>query len=316
MIDIEKSKRDVGFVAVALAFIFMLSLIVQLIALPLLLWIAPSLADSAVFAWVMGSLPLYLIAMPCSLVFFWRVPTTPPQKQPSSKRTFLAMLAVCLVSTYLLSYVGSFVNELFSSLLGIPATNDLEATTTAAPLWANLVFLVLLAPVFEEIFLRKLVIDRLLPYGELAAVLLSGVAFGLVHGNFNQLFYAVASGILFGLLYVKTGSLKLNIALHACLNFFGGVYGAEIQKLESQALQIGPLSSATLASILNAVYVAILVAAALVCAFLLLRFKRWRHLLRFSPPSPPLSTSDWRSILLANPFVYFFLAFSVLLFFI
>ena len=55
MIDIEKSKRDVGFVAVALAFIFMLSLIVQLIALPLLLWISPSLADSAVFAWVMGS---------------------------------------------------------------------------------------------------------------------------------------------------------------------------------------------------------------------------------------------------------------------
>ena len=316
MIDIEKSKRDVGFVAVALAFIFMLSLIVQLIALPLLLWLSPSLADSAVFAWVMGSVPLYLIAMPCSLVFFWRVPAARPTKQHTGKRTFVAMLAVCLVSTYLLSYVGSFVNELFSSLLGIPAANELEATTTAAPLWANLIFLVLLAPVFEEIFLRKLVIDRLLPYGEIAAILLSGIAFGLVHGNFNQLFYAVASGILFGFLYVKTGSLKLNIALHACLNFFGGVYGAEIQKLESQVTQIGPLSSVTLASILNAVYVAILVAAALVCLVLLFRFKRWRHLLRFAPPPTPISAADWRSILLANPFVYFFLAFSVLLFFI
>ena len=189
--------------------------------------------------------------------------------------------------------------------------------TVVSPLWCNLLFLVILAPVFEEIFLRKLIIDRLRPYGELAAILLSGIAFGLVHGNLHQLLYACASGILFGWIYVKTGNIVVNISLHATLNFIGGVYASEIEKLTRGNDWNGLLQNpAALADVLNIVYAVLLGVCALVCIILLARIKAWAPLVRLNAAELPLTRRDWRVALWTNHFVWFFLVFFVLLLFI
>ena len=41
---------------------------------------------------------------------------------------------------------------------------------------------------------RKLLIDRIVPFGQRVAVVVSGLAFGLFHGNFYQFFYAFSLG--------------------------------------------------------------------------------------------------------------------------
>ena len=68
---------------------------------------------------------------------------------------------------------------------------------------------------------RKILIDRVRKYGELPAILISGVMFGLFHGNFTQFFYAAGLGILFAWIYVRTGKIIHTIALHFLVNFWG-----------------------------------------------------------------------------------------------
>ena len=74
-----------------------------------------------------------------------------------------------------------------------------------------------------EILCRKLIIDRLLPYSEVLAVVTSGLLFGLIHGNFYQFFYATMLGMLFAAVYVKTGNIFHTIGMHAIINFTGSI---------------------------------------------------------------------------------------------
>jgi len=45
----------------------------------------------------------------------------------------------------------------------------------------------------------------------------------LIHGNFDQFFYAFGVGLIFAYIYIKTGKIKYTIALHMLVNFFGSV---------------------------------------------------------------------------------------------
>jgi len=77
-----------------------------------------------------------------------------------------------------------------------------------------------LVPAFaEELLFRGLVVSNLKPYSKNAAVILSAVAFGLMHQNPAQILYATAAGIVFGLVYVETDSIWCCITLHFVNNF-------------------------------------------------------------------------------------------------
>lgn len=72
-----------------------------------------------------------------------------------------------------------------------------------------------LVPAFaEELLFRGLIISNIKPYGKNSAVLISAVAFGLMHQNPAQILYAMAAGIVFGLIYVETDSIWCCIVLH------------------------------------------------------------------------------------------------------
>lgn len=70
------------------------------------------------------------------------------------------------------------------------------------------------APIFEELIFRKILIDHLAHRGKLLAILVSGLTFGLFHGNFSQFFFAAGLGVLFAYIYVKTGNVLYTIAYH------------------------------------------------------------------------------------------------------
>ena len=66
-------------------------------------------------------------------------------------------------------------------------------------------------------------IDRLSRFGDVVAILVSSVAFGLFHGNFYQFFYSTMLGIILGFVYTKTGKWLYTAILHMVINFFGSV---------------------------------------------------------------------------------------------
>ena len=72
--------------------------------------------------------------------------------------------------------------------------------------------------IFEELLFRKFLIDRTLRHGEFVSCAMSGIMFGLWHGNFQQFFFAFFLGVLFSFVYIRTGRIIYTMILHASLN--------------------------------------------------------------------------------------------------
>jgi membrane protease YdiL (CAAX protease family) len=78
----------------------------------------------------------------------------------------------------------------------------------------------ILPAIFEELLFRKFLIDRVVNYGEVTAMLMSGLMFGLYHGNLAQGTYAFAIGCFLAFIYMRTGKIGYTIAIHMCINGF------------------------------------------------------------------------------------------------
>lgn len=78
---------------------------------------------------------------------------------------------------------------------------------------------VILAPIFEEIMCRGLILNSLrkaMP--KWAAIVLSSLIFGVMHGNAVQIIYATALGVLLGWIYTKTDSILIPMICHFAFN--------------------------------------------------------------------------------------------------
>lgn len=78
---------------------------------------------------------------------------------------------------------------------------------------------VILAPIFEEILCRGLILNTLNKVmHKWVAIILSSAIFGIIHGNPIQFIYATALGILLGWIYTKTDSILIPILCHLAFN--------------------------------------------------------------------------------------------------
>jgi membrane protease YdiL (CAAX protease family) len=88
----------------------------------------------------------------------------------------------------------------------------------AAAFAASFVVLVVVGPFVEEATFRGLGYSLLVPYGELLAILATGVLFGLAHGLVEALPVLVALGAGLAYLRARTDSLYPGFVLHALFN--------------------------------------------------------------------------------------------------
>lgn len=84
----------------------------------------------------------------------------------------------------------------------------------------TLIFTAFVAPIFEEIIYRHLLLRSLKPIGDTPAIIISALVFGLAHSNFDQFAYAFLSGIIFGLMAVRYDTIIPGMVLHLINNFF------------------------------------------------------------------------------------------------
>lgn len=205
----------------------MLIIVVQGAAIFLVSWLKPEWLEDSTISLLVTSLPLYLLAMPLMILLITRVK---PRKVISQKRMSAGQMAVAFLMSYAILYVsnllGNFITILIGLIKGSGVGNVLADAVFGTNPWVVFFLMVLCAPVFEEFIFRKLLIDRAAVYGEGVAVVLSGVMFGLFHGNLNQFAYAFLLGIFFGFIYVKTGKIRYTVILHMVINFMGSVVSA------------------------------------------------------------------------------------------
>ncbi len=316
-IDYQRERRRIAVPAFAISFTFLFTAVLQTILVSLIAAFCPALMDYNWYVWVISTVPLYAVAMPLSLIFYKFEPAQKPAQKSLPFPLLLGLLAICFALTYIGNFMGQFVNGIIEAITGTPPVNDLQELTLESPLWANLLFCGILAPVMEEFFYRKLLMDRLRPLGELPTVLISGILFGLIHGNFNQFFYAAFIGILFGFVYLYTGKLRYTIALHMGINLVGGVYSTEmLKRMNEDRLQSEPLlellqnMGAYAMMLAYFVFMGIALIGAVVTTVYLCR-----HRPRLQKNERPLRPGEWARIGLLNPGVWL-LALVVLLLFL
>lgn len=312
--DRGRARIQTALIALGISFIFLAAYFVQVITVPLLRRTVPAWFDSEWFLWAVRLVPMYLISMPLSLLLFRFAPASAPEKKKMRALEWFGVLAICFGLTYAGNFLGNIINTVLEWFTGHASTGDLEEVTSASPFLSNLLFCGILAPVMEELFFRKVVIDRLRRFGDLPAVLLSGVAFGLIHGNLSQFFYAAAIGMVLGYVYLRTGNLFYTIGLHMSVNLVGGVYTSEmLKRFDPDAFLRNPsLSPDVLPGLLMFAAYLFLIFTAVVTtpvAIALLYRK-----IKFEKAVPAASARDWVTVLCLNPGVWVFVGTVVFLF--
>ena len=162
----------------------------------------------------------FVIIYPLMYFFISKLPKFEIKKNKLGVGGFIA----CIFITYFLmitaNIIGIILNSLIGNATGNGAVNPLMDVIDGLSPVAMILFAAVLAPIWEELLFRKFLIDRVVNYGEVTAMLMSGVMFGLYHGNLAQCTYAFAIGCFFAFIYIRTGKIGYTIAIHMIINGF------------------------------------------------------------------------------------------------
>ena len=174
---------------------------------------------------LLGQVSMYVFAFPVFWLMMKRIPSwrKRDEGQISAGQLFL-WAVVCFGFTYIGNYIGQLLMGGVEAFTGNPQENPVLDMLNDMNPWMVFLTTVIIAPVMEELMFRKLLIDRIVPFGQRVAVVVSGLAFGLFHGNFYQFFYAFSLGAVFAYIYSSTGRVRYGIMLHMMTNLMGGVF--------------------------------------------------------------------------------------------
>lgn len=123
---------------------------------------------------------------------------------------FLSAVGACMLSNVITSLLLSALSEI--GVEASPPPQMMEHTPVSFVL--NLFVMAVLPALLEELVFRGAVLRLLRPYGDLFAVVVSAVLFGLMHGNLRQIPFATIVGFVLGWLYVVTNNIWMPILVH------------------------------------------------------------------------------------------------------
>lgn len=162
------------------------------------------------------------------LPFFWLIKYCKPADLVKPVDGKLMIMAIIFIIT------ADFSINYFSS--GIELENNLEEMfVKMSQSWWGLVAMGLLGPVVEETVFRRIMIDSLWTrFGKpWLAIAVSAFLFGLIHMNPAQSFFATLIGIVYGWVYVRTGSMFPGVLAHVINNSVGVI---QMMKVGEEAL--------------------------------------------------------------------------------
>ena len=216
----KKFFSKIGFNYLILGII---TLIFQIIILNIINLTNPQYLTDINIISIVSTICNYILPFP---IFYWlmkNISSTKLEKTGIGIKTFILYLGITITLMWIGNLIGLTITSLLSSTMQSDITNPVQELINNAGIWFNIIIISLLAPIFEEILFRKLLIDRTIKYGAKASIILSAVIFALFHGNLNQFFYALLMGGFFAYVYIKTGRIIYTMILHGIINLMGSV---------------------------------------------------------------------------------------------
>ena len=161
-------------------------------------------------------------------------------------KELLCYICICFAIGWVGNIMGITWISFWNGLTENQVTNPLAESLVSVDALQMILCTGIAAPLIEEFIFRKLMIDRLRRFGDVAAIIVSAAFFAIFHQNFNQLFYAFGIGLLLGYVYCKTGRYRTVVLLHVIFNIFLGVMPTLLAcDVQEFLLKLDPLMMAT-----------------------------------------------------------------------
>lgn len=185
-------------------------------------WVTSNLS---LFSFLLIILAVDIIGFPLIFLLSRNMPAVKIEKHKMSFGKFL----ICVLIGAGICMAGAIVGNILHFALTLPfglsadSVSGLGTLMLESDAFIRILTVGILAPIFEELIFRKLLIDRMIKHGELVAILMSGLMFGLFHGNFSQFFFAAGLGMFFAFIYIRTGRVWYTILFHMIINLSSSV---------------------------------------------------------------------------------------------
>lgn len=263
---------------------------VQYVILLLVRRIKPEIADKGWFDWALLLLSMVIIGFPVYYLIIRKVPDSPKRKvERISPLYFISFFFICASGMYIANFLTQIIVILISLSKGGEVRNPAMETIMGGNFILSLIYVSIVAPIFEELVFRKILLNKLRRFGDVPAILMTGLAFGLFHFNLLQFFYAAVLGMLFAYITIRTNTIRYSIMLHMIINFIGTAVTPLVMKQNMVAIML------LFNWMVAAVFLGIL--------FFILNFRK----IRLEKADPPMNISSY----ILNPGTILFAIISV-----
>lgn len=147
------------------------------------------------------------------------------------------------VFTYPIMSCVSYISQIFvSTAANDTITEYMNNYSTAACLLG----FALIPAVFEEVFCRGVIQSNYKTASPIVMYLMSGIAFGIIHMNFQQMSYAIVAGIMLAFLVHQTNSILASVLSHFIINGSQVVVFKALSPLLDNIEETADVSSSTI----------------------------------------------------------------------
>lgn len=218
----KSPKKIISFCAMALFVLAVVAISVQTMIELLVMIFKPSIADADWYIWVLTAFSLIIVGFPIYYLILKNIPDTPKGEVVRLKFSqFIVIFFICAAAMYITSFFGAFITLLISYIKGEELINPAYEAIMKGNFLMAIIYAAIIAPIFEEFIFRKLLLNKLRRFGDIPAILMTGIAFGLFHMNLSQIFYATVLGFIFAYVAIRTNTIKYTILLHMIINLIG-----------------------------------------------------------------------------------------------
>jgi uncharacterized protein len=271
------AKSIVNRVGLALFILSIVVLATQFIAEIAVAIFLPGIIETDWYAWALTALSMVGTGLPVYYLVMKRIPDSPKREIVKLKPLrFIKLFFICVSAMYLTNIISSILTVFIAMLKGDTSLiNPAAEAIMDGNFIITVIYAAVVAPIVEELIFRKLLLDKLRRFGDLPAILFTGLAFGLFHMNLSQFFYAAVLGFIFAYITIQTNTVRYSIILHMMINLMG----TAISPLATEENLIG--------SLLISAW--ILVSIAIGIVFFVISIKK----IRFEKAAPVLKKSQF-----------------------
>lgn len=296
-------RRRLSRICLAFFAFFAVTLVLQFLIVFFAGILRPAWMAAPMLTWIESLVPMYCFGLPVFYMILRPLPTAHCGGRRISGLDLAVLFFIAFAVMYVTNLLATGINLLTDTILGRSSTAGATELINESPLYLTVIFAVLLGPAVEEFMFRRLLLSRLLPFGEGFAILTSALLFGLFHANLAQFLYAFAIGLILATVTCRTGRLRYTVILHVLLNFFGSI-PATLLARKTAELGINDMDEAALlespealVTMLLASGYSLLLLAAVVSGLLLLATHVKRMLPR--PTGQPIPRGERRHLWLS-----------------